>query len=148
MIFRGKSFSFRILYWRARVLSSLAVLITAAGTVHADVRVSGDISAVQLHATGSTVAEALSALESAFQLRVKASTALDRAVSGTYTGSLPEILPRLLQGYNYVIRRQASEIEVIVIGLPADTAAMAQRPRVAPPNPALSLSEAVRLKIH
>jgi hypothetical protein len=118
-----------------------------AGTVHADVRVSGNIRAVQLDATRSTVAEVLSALESAFRLRVNTSTALDRAISGTYTGALPEILSRLLQGYNYIIRRQATEIEVTVIGLQGDHAAAIERPRP-PPNPALSLSEAVRLKIH
>jgi hypothetical protein len=119
-----------------------------ASAVHADVRVSGDAEAVHLDADSSTVAEALSALESTFHVRVKTSTVLDRALCGTYTGALPEILPRLLRGYNYFIRRQASEIEVTVIGLRGDTAAVAKRARVAPPNPALSLSEAVRLKIH
>jgi hypothetical protein len=118
-----------------------------AGPVHADVRVSGDTAAVQLSATQSTVAEALAALESSFALRVNASMALDKAISGTYSGALPEILPRLLRGYNYFIRRQASEIEVTVIGQ-GDHAAVVERPRRPPPNPALSLSEAVRLKIH
>jgi hypothetical protein len=42
---------------------------------------------------------------------------LDRAVSGTFTGSLAQVLSRLLEGHNYFIKWQATEIEMIVIGL-------------------------------
>jgi hypothetical protein len=73
--------------------------------------------------------------------------ALDRAVSGTFTGSLEQVLSRMLQGYNYFIRRQETEIEVTVIVLQVDHAAAVARPRV-PKSPAMSLSEAVRLKSH
>jgi hypothetical protein len=114
---------------------------------HAEVRVNGDAAAIHVEATQSNVAEVLSALESTVRLRVRTSMLLNRDVSGSYTGSLAQILPRLLQGYNYVIRRQASEIEVTVIGLPTDRAAAARRQ---PPgnNPAMSLADAVRLKVH
>jgi hypothetical protein len=149
MNFRRKLLSFPIANWRNRTASAVAVLIVTAGGVHADVRVSGDAAAVRLNATRSTVAEALSALESAFGLRVNASIALDRDISGTYAGALPEILSHLLQGYNYVIRRQATDIEVTVVGLQNDRAATVERPRLPPGNnPALSLADAVRLKIH
>jgi hypothetical protein len=148
MIFRGKQLPPRMPDWRARAAAAFAVLIMTAGIVHADVRVSGDAKAVQLDATQSTVAEALSALESAFPLRVNTSAALDGAISGIYTGALPAILSRLLQGYNYVIRRQASEIEVTVIGAQGNRAAAVERPRQPPSNPALSLADAVRRKIH
>jgi hypothetical protein len=133
--------------WRDRAAATLAVVIVTAGTVHADVRVRGDAQAVQVDATRSNVAEVLSALESAFGLRVNTSMALDRSVSGTYTGSLPQILSRVLQGYNYFIRQQAAQIEVTVIGLQGDNVVVAHRPRLPPGNnPALSLSEAVRRK--
>jgi hypothetical protein len=133
---------------RDRAAATLAVVILTASTVHADVRVSGDVRAVQVDATRSTVAEVFSALESAFGLRVNTSMALDRPVSGTYTGSLPQVLSRMLQGYSYFIRRQAAQIEVTVIGLQGDNAVVAHRPRLPPGNsPALSLSEAVRRKV-
>jgi hypothetical protein len=136
----------RFLDWRARAAASLAVVIVTAGTVHAEVRVSGDAGALQVVATQSNVAEVLSALESAFRLRVNTPMVLDRAVSGTFTGSLAQILSRMLQDRNYFIRWQATEIEVTVIGLKGDAAAV-QRPRP-PKSPAMSLSESVRLKSH
>jgi hypothetical protein len=135
----------RSVHWRNRAAAALAVVIVTAGTVHAEVRVNGDTTAVQLDATRSNVAEVLSALATAYGLRVKTSRALDRPVGGTFTGSLAQILSRMLEGYNYFIRYQATEIEVTVIGLPGDPAAAVARPRP-PPNPAMSLSEAVRLK--
>ena len=131
--------------WRDRAAAALAVVIVTAGTVHAEVRVNGDASALQVVATQSNVAEVLSALESAFRLRVNTPMVLDRAVSGTFTGSLAQILSRMLQDCNYFIRWQATEIEVTVIGLKGDRPAVVQRPRP-PKSPAMSLSESVRLK--
>jgi hypothetical protein len=133
--------------WRARAAAALAVVIVTAGTIHAEVRVNGDARAVQVDATRSNVAEVLSALETAYGLRVNTSTALERPVSGTFTGSLAQILSRMLEGYNYFIRHQATKIEVTIIGLEGDRAAAVARPRP-PPTPAMSLSEAVRLKSH
>jgi hypothetical protein len=132
--------------WYARAAVALAVVIATGSPVHAEVRVNGDAGAVQVDAAQSNVAEVLAALESTFRLRVNSSVLLDRAVSGTYTGALPELLSRLLRGYNYVIRRQATEIEVTIIGLQDDHTAA--RTRMPPGNPALSLADAVRLKIH
>src|SRR5262249_7929419 len=137
----------RFLDWRARAAAALAVVIVTASTVHAEVRVNGEAGAVQVDATQSNVAEVLSALETAHGLRVNTSTALDRTVSGTFTGSLAQILSRMLKGYNYFIRHQATGIEVTVIGLQGDRAAAVPRPRP-PPTPAMSLSEAARLKSH
>jgi hypothetical protein len=138
----------RIFNWRDRAASALVILVVMAGTVRADVRVRGDPTAVQLDATRSNVAEVLSALESAFRLRVNTSMVLDKPVGGAYTGSLANVLSRILQGYNYVIRSEPTEIEVTVMAQQANHGAAVQR-RLPPGNsPALSLSDAVRLKIH
>jgi hypothetical protein len=80
---------------------------------------------------------------------VNTSVVLDRAVSGTSTSSLAQVLSRLLlEGHNYFIKWQATEIEVIVIGLQRDRAVAIERPRL-PPGHSLALPpEAVRLKSH
>jgi len=134
--------------WRYRAASAFAALLVTATTVHADVRVSGDVGAVQLDASRSNVAEVLSALEAAFRLRVNTSIVLDRPIGGTYSGSLAQVLPRILQGYNYVIRSQPTEVEVTVIAQQGDHAAAVQRRLQRGKSPALSLSDAVRLKMH
>lgn len=137
----------RFLDWRDRAAAALAVVIVTAGTVHAEVRVNGDAGALRVVATQSNVAEVLSALESSFRLRVNTPMVLDRAVSGTFTGSLAQILSRMLHDYNYIIRWQATEIEVTVIALQGDRAVAVAPPRLPTgSSPALSLSEAVRLK--
>jgi hypothetical protein len=133
--------------WRDRATAALAVVIVTAGTVHAEVRVNGAASALQVVATQSNIAEVLSALESAFRLQVHTPIVLDRAIGGTFTGPLAQILRRMLEDYNYFIRWQATEIEVTVIGLTGDRAAAVQGPRP-PTSPAMSLSESVRLKSH
>ncbi len=132
---------------RAATALALAIAIATAGSLHAEVRVNGNAGAVQVAATRSNVAEVLSALENACGLRVKASIALDRAVSGTFTGSLTQVLSRVLQGYDYIIRREATEIEVTLIGLQGDRVAAAARPRP-PMTPAMSLADSIRLKPH
>ncbi len=111
---------------------------------HADVRVNGVAGALQVDASQSNVGEVLSALEAAFRLRVRASVALDRHVGGRFTGSLAQVLPRLLDGYNYFIRVREAEIEVHILGLPGNHAGTLG-PRRPPPTAAMSLSESVRL---
>ena len=127
-------------------MTVIAVAIATAGIVHAQVRVSGDVGAVQVDATQSNVAEVLSALETAYGLRVNTPTALDRPIGGTFTGSLEQIVKRMLEGYNYFVRHQATKIEVTIIEQ-GDRPAVVARPRP-PPTAAMSLSEAVRLKAH
>jgi hypothetical protein len=128
----------------AATAAAVAAVISMASAGHADVRVTGDAGAVQVDATRSNVGEVLSALESAFRLRVKASVALDRQVGGRFSGPLAQVLPRLLDGYNYVIRMQATEIEVNILGSPGNRAAALGRSRP-PPTAAMSLSESARL---
>lgn len=137
----------RIRNWHHRAASALLVLVVMAGTVRADVRVSGDPTAVQLEATQSNVGEVLSALESAFRLRINASMTLDKAIAGTFRGPLAQVLPRILQGYNYVIRWGPTQIDVTVMARQGDQGVAQRRP---PPgkSPALSLADAVRLKVH
>ncbi len=131
-----------------RASAALAAVIVTAVAAHAEVRVSGNAAAVRIDATRSNVAEVLSALETPFRLRVKTSTALDRAVTGTFAGSLAQVLSRLLEGQNYFVRWQATEIEVTVVTTPGDRATAVTRPPRSPtvPGPAMSLAEAVRVK--
>ena len=133
-------------FWRNRIAAALALAIMALGTAHAEVRVKGSVKAARVEAVQANLTEVLFALKSAFGLRVNASTALAGDISGTYTGSLAQILSSVLRGYNYFIRWRADEIEVTVVGLQNVRAAALVRPRPHPTR-AMSLAEAVRRKV-
>jgi len=121
----------------ARVIALLAI-VTAIGSIaaRAEVLVEGDAAALRVHARESQVAEVLSAL-SRMQVRVRTSIALDKVVSGTYSGSLKQVLTGVLEGYNYVIKSLDTTAEVVVIGVRGERAIAANPP---PPSPRRSLA--------
>ena len=79
-------------------------------------RVRGDMAAVRLDARRTTIADALSALNAAFNMSYRSSIALDDEINGTYAGSLRRVLSRVLDGYNYVIKQYDAKLDVIILG--------------------------------
>jgi hypothetical protein len=100
----------------------LAVVVAFNSTiVRAEVRLRGDVNAIQIDARQSTISEILSALGRDYNFRYRMS-ALDAGINGTYSGSLRLVLARVLHGYNYVIKQDKSTLEVVVIGRSGDRA--------------------------
>jgi len=58
----------------------------------------------------------LEALRTVRPLRLHSKAALDRTVTGTYSGTLPRVLSRLLDGYDHVIHQTAAGIDLDVVG--------------------------------
>lgn len=122
----------------------LADLIASSSTgTLAAARVEGKPDAVRVEASDSTVAEVLSALGAAFDLRYRTSAPLDRPLTLVYKGPLRQLLARVLDGYNFVVKTSSGEIEVVVLGAATGTpspavaaaAPMATPARPAPPPP-------------
>jgi hypothetical protein len=96
-----------------RILLAAGLAALAASLVQpvrAEVRVTGAADSVLIEANEATVEEALAALQASFNLRYRTGTALKRAVTGTYAGSLPRVIARLLSGYDYAIQSSAEGI--------------------------------------
>jgi hypothetical protein len=113
-----------------RILAFVAVVILHfagfPGSAHAEVSVKGDVDAVRIEAHDSSLAEVLSALGAAFDVRYGSSIDLNRPVTGRLNGPLPRVISRLLQDYNYVARSSpAGDIEAIFIFSAAQTTAKA-----------------------
>jgi hypothetical protein len=113
----------------------LAVMVLACGlattaSARAEVRVEGDPAALRLTSSGDALSEILSAFGASFSIRYRSSVPLNEVISGTYTGSLSQVVSRLLQDYNYVIKQDQGLSEIIVFGRKG-TAAL-------PPKPSLS----------
>ena len=83
-------------------------------------RIGGVVDAVQVEAYDSTVSEVLAALGAAFDVTFRNSPKLDHRISGTFQGSLFQVLSRLLEQHNFVVKRSASgSIEVLYVGVKA-----------------------------
>jgi hypothetical protein len=84
-------------------------------------RIEGDAAALHVEVRHATIAEVLSAL-AGFNIRYRSSIALDKAVEGTYAGSLGQVVSRVLHGYNYATKQNGSNVEVIIFGRPGESA--------------------------
>ena len=116
-----------------------AILLAAlfhAESVRAEARVTGQPDAVRVEAHDTPVEEVLLALGESFDLRYRSAASLSRRVTGTYVGSLPRVVTRLLNGYDFVLKTDAGSVEVVVYGVanPED-ALLAQKPVQAPTRP-------------
>ena len=85
----------------------------------ADVQVSGETDAIKMVASDASLGEVLNALGTQYGVQSRLPPNLDRSVSGTFGGSLPQLLSRLLQGYNFVVESTPSGTKVVVYDLNA-----------------------------
>lgn len=74
----------------------------------------GAPAAVQLEMHQTTIAAVLSALSANYRISYRSSIPLNETRSGTYAGSLARVVSRLLRGYNYVIKYQSEDLDVVV----------------------------------
>jgi len=106
----------RARYARAGALLA-AVALCATAPAAAEVRVSdagGGRLVIEAH--DATVQQILDAVAESRPVRFKASEALSRHVTGTYRGTLPRVLSRVLDGYDHVIRSSSDGIRIDVVG--------------------------------
>jgi hypothetical protein len=85
-------------------------------TAQAEVRVEGANDFVRVEVRDASVHEALAALSAMFGLSVLNSAALNQPVSGTYQGSLQQVIARLLAGRDYVAIYSAGNAEIRIFG--------------------------------
>ncbi len=96
-----------------------AILLAAlfhAQSVRAEARISGEPDAVRVEARDASVDEVMAALVASFDLRYRSPASLTRRVTGTYEGSLQQVVGRLLDGYNFVLRTGSEGVEAWVYG--------------------------------
>src|SRR5262249_14815932 len=93
---------------------AVGFLMFSAPVAHADVSVQGTPEVVHVEATNATVEEVLRALRDAYGLNYRSDIPLGRQVSGTYQGSLPNVLTRLLEGNAFVLTRSQNTVQVVI----------------------------------
>jgi hypothetical protein len=83
-----------------------------------ETRVSGSAEAVTIEARDASVEEVLAALSRTFDMDYHASIDLDKRLNETYVGPLSRVVPRILEGYSFVVKTDNRSVSVTVIGLP------------------------------
>jgi hypothetical protein len=73
-------------------------------------------AAVRVTTTEDTIADVLSAFASPFKVKYRSAIPLDAAAKATYSGSFGQVISRLLDGYNYVIKKDRETTESVVFG--------------------------------
>ena len=99
-----------------------AIMVTAVPRVvltvaHAETRVTGEPRELSVEAYDTNLQEVLAALSASFALQYRTSADLNRSMSGTYKGSLREVIARILHGYDFFVRNSGNEVVIVVVGL-------------------------------
>jgi hypothetical protein len=123
-------------HWLLAVMALGCGLATTA-CAHAEVRVEGNPDVLRVTSSGDALSEILSAFGASFAVKVRSSVPLNESINGAYAGSLSQVVSRLLQDYNYVIKQDQGLREIIVFGRKGKGEAVAA-PRELPSKGALS----------
>jgi hypothetical protein len=85
-------------------------------SARAEIQITGGSDAIKVEANEVSLEDLLIALNKAFGLQYRSSANLSRSVSGTFAGSLQQVVSRvlLLEGYNFVSESSASGTIVAV----------------------------------
>jgi hypothetical protein len=112
-----------------RLLAALAALAFGLATsASAEVHVEGNAGALRVTASGDALSDVLSAFGALLPVKYRTSVPLDAAISGAYSGSLSQVVARLLDGYNYVIKTDRAQTEIVVFGRRGEAAIAPKAP--------------------
>jgi hypothetical protein len=119
---------------RSRYLFALATALSALATnADADVHIDGTPAAIRITTNQDSIADVLAALSAAFKIRYRTSIRLDAPTATTYAGSFGQVVARLLDGYNYIVKNDGETAEIVVLGKRGDAPIVA--PSSKPPTP-------------
>jgi hypothetical protein len=97
-------------------LIALSLLPLCVAFARADAQLSGTEDHIVLSANDATMAEILSGIRKAFNLRVELTGSTERRFTGAYTGTLRRVLSRLLDGENYVVSPAPDGMNIVLLG--------------------------------
>jgi hypothetical protein len=97
-------------------------------SVRAEVHVEGNPAAVRIATSQAAISEVLLSFPASFKFKYRSAIPLDDPVQEAYSGSFRQVISRLLDGYNYVVRTREGTTEVVVFGKNGEVA-------IPPPEP-------------
>jgi hypothetical protein len=107
-----------------------ALACGVATSAFAEVRIEGNLSALRVSTSGDTLSDVLSAFGTLLPVKYRTAVPLNVEINGAYSGSLSQVVSRLLDGYNYVIKNDHELAEIIVFGKRGEAAVSPKVPLV------------------
>jgi hypothetical protein len=93
----------------------------------AEVRIEGDQATVKIATDKASISDVLSALAAKFDLEFRSAIPLSERASNAYSGSLNQVIFRLLDGSNFLIKSGEGTFEILVFGKGGDKLALPPR---------------------
>jgi len=100
--------------WHATSIATMVIapLMMLANPVSAAVKVEGLSNALSVSAEAASVDDVLAALSARYHLVYETSPDFNRPIGGLYSGTLQQVLRRVLDGYSYVLELSAESISL------------------------------------
>ena len=104
-------------FWGGLAALGLACLAALSATqADAEVRVDGGRDEMQVRVENDTVGRVLEALGQNVSLHYRSAAPLNKIIGGSFSGSLAQVLSRVLVGYDFVVRYNMQGVELLVVG--------------------------------
>jgi hypothetical protein len=100
----------------SRVVALGIILNCCLAPASAGVRIDGDVESLEITTDRESISEVLHTLSETFHLKHRTTLPLNAPANTLYSGSLVQVIARLLEGYNYIVKREHEEVEIVVIG--------------------------------
>ncbi len=107
-----------------------AVLAAMPGPASAASEVQGRLEDMQLRTENASTREVLEALSAKFKLRYKLPPNIGRNLTGLYSGTLHQVLGRVLDGNDYIVKVSDNGVEVVILGMSGGTARAPSAPTI------------------
>ena len=101
---------------RALLISSSIPLLLSVGPAQAELQISRADGTVTLHCERASIGEVLDGLQMSFGFLYETSAPLDEQITGTYSGSLRDVLSALLRERDHVIHTSDGKVKRVVFG--------------------------------
>jgi hypothetical protein len=98
------------------VLVGLAVTMALLAPAAAETAVRGRADDMQIQAENASIREVLDALAGDFKVRYRLPAHVSRIVTGRYSGTLHQVLGRILDGHDYIVEATDDAVRVVVLG--------------------------------
>ena len=93
-----------------------AVIGSMLGPASAASEVEGEPNAVKLRAENASIREVLDSISAKFKVSYRLPPTLTRSMTGEYSGTLNQVLARILDGNDYVVDMSDDTVRIVVLG--------------------------------